>query len=158
MLKSFLLITAMALTIVLVSTPRQGRSAQQAEPTSALAPAQSVAPVQLGPGKNPVKPTAESQTKAKKLYGFDCALCHGDNGNGKTDLADGMKLTLGDWTDAKTLAGREDWELFNIIRNGKGPMPPEALGRATDTEVWNLIIFIRSLAKPQPLAPDTPAK
>lgn len=80
-------------------------------------------------------------------------MCHGDNGNGKTDLATSMELTLGDWTDPKTLAAREDWELFNIIRVGKDKMPPEGDGRATDTQVWNLIIYIRSFAKSQPSAP-----
>ena len=157
MLKSILLILTVAL-IVLASTPRQGRSAQQAAPTPALAPMTSVEPAQPMPVKNPVKPTAESQAKAKSLYQIDCAMCHGDNGNGKTNLTTDMELTLDDWTDPKTLANREDWELFNIIRNGKGKMPPEAAGRAPDTEVWNLIIYIRSLSKPQPPAPATPAK
>jgi mono/diheme cytochrome c family protein len=155
MLKSILLILTVAL-IVLASTPRQGRSAQQAAPTPALAQPQSVAPAQLGPVKNPVKPTAESQAKAKSLYGIDCALCHGDNGNGKTNLTTDMELTLADWTDPKTLANREDWELFNIIRNGKGKMPAEEAGRAKDAEVWNLIIYIRSLSKP--MASATTAK
>ena len=27
-------------------------------------------------------------------------------------------------------------------------MPAEAEGRATDTEVWNLVIYIRSLSQP----------
>jgi len=104
--------------------------------------------------KNPVKPTAESQAKAKSIYQIDCAMCHGDNGNGKTDLATSMGLTLDDWTNPATLANKEDWELFNIIRAGKDKMPPESKGRATDTEVWNLVIYIRSFSKPQsPAAP-----
>jgi mono/diheme cytochrome c family protein len=156
MLKSILLIFTVAL-IVLASTPRQGRSAQQTTPTPALAPTPTAAPVQQAVVKNPVKPTAESQAKAKSIYAIDCALCHGDNGSGKTDVATGMNLTLDDWTDPKILSDKEDWALFNIIRNGKGSMPPEAAGRATDTEVWNLIIYIRSLSKPQP-APATLAK
>jgi mono/diheme cytochrome c family protein len=70
-----------------------------------------------------------------------------------------MNLTLDDWTDPKTLTGKADWELFNIIRNGKGAnMPAEGVGRAKDAEVWNLVIYIRSLSTPQPLAPATPAK
>jgi len=36
--------------------------------------------------KNPVKPTAASQEKAKKLFEQDCAMCHGSNGNGKTEI------------------------------------------------------------------------
>ncbi len=160
MLKSFLLIFAVAL-IVLASTARQGRSAQEATPTPAVAPTPAAAPTQPTPVKNPVKPTADSQAKAKSLYQIDCALCHGDNGNGKTDLATSMNLTLSDWTDPKTLAGKEDWQLFNVIRNGAGAnMPAEGEGRASDEAVWNLVIYIRSFSKPQPLAPApaTPAK
>ena len=37
---------------------------------------------------------------------MDCALCHGDNGDGKTDVAKDMGLTLVDWTDPKTLSDR----------------------------------------------------
>ena len=106
--------------------------------------------------KNPVKPTAASQEKAKKLYVVDCAMCHGSNGNGQTDLAKDMQLTLGDWTDPKTLADKPDQELFNAIRNGKDKMPAEAEGRAKSDEVWNLILYIRGFSKGQPVAPAKP--
>ncbi|MEI9967218.1 MAG: cytochrome c [Terracidiphilus sp.] len=116
-------------------------------PAPALTPPETAAPPPAAPVRNPVNPTAESQAKAKALYRMDCAMCHGDNGNGKTDLATNMELTLDDWTDSKALAGKEDWELFNVIRVGKGKMPPESKGRATDSEVWNLVIYIRTLSK-----------
>jgi mono/diheme cytochrome c family protein len=100
----------------------------------------------------------KAQTRAKELYGQECALCHGDSGNGKTDLATAMKLTLDDWTDPKALAGKNDQELFGIIRNGKGQMSAEPVGRAKDEEVKNLIVYIRSLAKQSPAAaPSDPA-
>jgi mono/diheme cytochrome c family protein len=102
--------------------------------------------------KNPVKPTPMTQARAKKLYQIDCAFCHGDNGDGKTDLAKEMSLTLGDWTNPKTLADKPDQELFNVIRNGKGKMPAEAEGRAKDIEVWSLILYVRGLAKETPAA------
>lgn len=97
--------------------------------------------------KNPVKATPESQAKAKKTYGFDCALCHGATGDGKTDLAKDMQLTLTDLTDPKALAGKSDGDLFEIIRKGKDKMPPEEAARAKDDDVWNLVIYVRSLAK-----------
>jgi mono/diheme cytochrome c family protein len=150
MLKSFLLVFAGAL-LVIAGLPLRVRGQQPATPAPAPAPAltqpQTATPPPAAPVKNPVRPTAESQAKAKNIYRVDCAMCHGDNGNGKTDLATAMELTLGDWTDPKTLAGRQDWELFNIIRVGKDKMPPEGDGRATDTQVWNLIIYIRSFSK-----------
>lgn len=137
----------------------QGSSAQQGTPAPALAqeppaapPVQAAAPI-----KNPVKPTPESQAKAKSLFQVDCAVCHGDNGNGKTDLAKSMELTIGDWTNPATLANKTDNDLFTIIRNGKDKMPPEESGRAKDTDVWNLIIYIRSFSKGQPMSTAAPA-
>jgi mono/diheme cytochrome c family protein len=127
-------------------------------PGEALAPVQTVAPTPATPVKNPVKPTAESQAHAKSLYQIDCAICHGDNGNGKTDVAKSQNFQMADWTDPKTLAGKQDWELFNIIRTGKGTgMPAEPDGRAKDTDVWNLIIYIRTFSKGQPAPAAAPS-
>ena len=138
-------------------TAGQPQPAAQA-PAPALAPAQAVTPAPATYPRNPVKPTAESQSKAKTLYLMDCAMCHGDNGNGKTDLAGSMELTLGDWTDPKTLAGHADGELFKIIRDGKDKMPPEESGRASDDQVWNLVVYIRSFSKGQAGAASSAAK
>ena len=119
---------------------------------------QDTTPAPAAGQKNPVKPTDKSQARAKELYTQDCALCHGTNGNGKTDVASGMGLALKDWSDPKTLADRPDQDLFNVIRNGKGDkMPAEAEGRAKDDEVWNLIIYIRNLYKLPPTPPPAPA-
>jgi mono/diheme cytochrome c family protein len=106
---------------------------------------------------NPVKPTAASQAKAKRLYAIDCAMCHGDNGNGKSDLATSMQLTLTDWTDPKTLASKSDKELFDMIRVGKDKMPPEDVSRAKDDDVWNLVTYIRGLSKGQAAVAEKPA-
>ena len=94
---------------------------------------------------NPVKPTPESLAKAKKLYGIDCAMCHGANGDGKGDMASDMK-NVTDFTNPEALKNRTDGELFYVIRHGKGEMPPEG-DRAKDEDVWNLVNYIRSLAK-----------
>ncbi|MGO9337779.1 MAG: c-type cytochrome [Terracidiphilus sp.] len=103
---------------------------------------------------NPVKTTPASREKAKKLYGVDCAMCHGDNGNGKTDLATSMQLTLADWTDPKSLSTVQDKQLFDAIRKGKGEkMPAEDSSRAKDDDVWALVSYIRGFSKGQPSAP-----
>ena len=169
MLKSILLFSA-AVLFAFNPMPTQGGRPQEPTPapapapTPAPAPAQEPAPVPaqepapppalVTTASNPVKPTAESQAKAKSLYQIDCALCHGDHGNGQTDVAKSMELTMPDFTNPKSLAGLQDGQLFDIIRNGKDKMPPEAAGRANDTLVWNLIIYIRGMSKSQPLAPS----
>jgi len=137
MLKSLLLLCA-GILVSLAPIRTLAAGAQDATPPA-------VAPT----ATNPVKPTAESQAKAKSLYQIDCAVCHGDNGDGKTDLAKSMGVTLSDFTDPKTFAGMTDGQLFNTIRSGKGEkMPPEQSGRANDTALWNLIIYLRHLSKP----------
>ena len=113
----------------------------------AAPPAQAAPAAPSSTVKNPVRPTADSQAKAKKMYTFDCEMCHAANGNGKTDLAKDMSLTMADWSDPKVLAGQSDGDLFDIIRKGKGKMPPEETARAKDDDVWNLVIYIRGLAK-----------
>jgi|CZKF01.1.fsa_nt_gi mono/diheme cytochrome c family protein len=117
---------------------------------------QDTAPAPAAGPKNPVKPTDKSQARAKELYTQECALCHGANGNGKTDVASGMGITLADWSNPATLANKQDQDLFNIIRNGKGQMPAEEAGRAKDDEVWNLIIYIRNLYKLPPAPAPAP--
>lgn len=97
---------------------------------------------------------------AKKLYARDCSMCHGDNGNGQTELATSMKLTLLDWSDPKSLADKSDQALFDMIRKGKDMMPPEDESRAKDDDVKGLIQYIRGFAgAPHPAAaPAGPAQ
>jgi mono/diheme cytochrome c family protein len=109
------------------------------------------APAQVVPGAdmvNPVKPTAASQAEAKKIYSWDCAMCHGDNGNGKGDMAVSEKLSVPDYRDTAALKGVTDGQMFYVIRHGLGQMPPEDPQRANDETVWNLVIYLRSLSKP----------
>ncbi len=120
---------------------------------------QAAAPAPAAPAPastNPVKPTAASRERAKKLFTQDCEICHGTNGSGKTDVATSMGLTLDDWTDPKALVNKSDQELFGTIRNGKDKMPAEGEARAKNDEVWNLILYIRAMSKEQPAEAPKP--
>src|ERR1700733_6863704 len=96
-------------------------AAAQEPPAAPAAPADAAAKSLV----NPVKPTAESQAFAKKMYGYDCAVCHGEKGDGKGELAAEQKPPLKDWTDAAALKDLSDGDMFNVIKNGKGTMPGE---------------------------------
>ena len=97
--------------------------------------------------KNPVAPTAEGLAAARKLFGYHCAMCHGEKGDGKGDLAISMKLQLSDWRDPESLAKRTDGELFYIITHGKGKMVGGEGDRTSEKERWNLVSVVRSFAK-----------
>jgi mono/diheme cytochrome c family protein len=94
---------------------------------------------------NPVKPSEESLGKARKFYTIDCAMCHGKDGDGKGEMASDMK-NVTDFTNPDALKNHTDGELFYVIRNGRGEMPPEG-DRAKDNDVWNLVNLVRSFAK-----------
>ena len=102
---------------------------------------------------NPVKPTAASLAAGKRSYGFDCAMCHGKDGDGKGELATDMKLKLVDYRDPASLKDMTDGDLFYVIKNGKGEMTGEG-DRSKHEEIWNLVNYVRSLAQKN----FTPAK
>ncbi len=95
---------------------------------------------------SPVKPTAESLAHARKVYGYECALCHGPTGNGKGDVAAQMNLPLKDWTDPASLKDMTDGELYYIILKGRGSMTGEE-GRASPEVLWNMVTLVRAYGK-----------
>jgi mono/diheme cytochrome c family protein len=73
--------------------------------------AEAKAPPEAAAKQNPVKPTAESLARGKKYYGYDCAMCHGKEGDGKGDMASDIK-NVTDFTNPEALKSRTDGELF----------------------------------------------
>ena len=139
MLRPFFCCTLLlpASALLLLASPQQ----------SAPAPPPTAIPAEAAHMVNPVKPTPESLAHAKKIYGYDCALCHGATGDGKGDVVADLKLKMKDFTDPAALKDLTDGELFYIIRNGRGQMPAEEVGRAKDEAVWNMVVLVRSFAK-----------
>jgi mono/diheme cytochrome c family protein len=136
MLKPLLVLPATLLFFAFL--PQQ--PAAPVTPTSAPVPADAARMV------NPIKPTVESLAAAKKMYGYDCAMCHGANGNGKGDVVADLKLTMKDYTDPAALKDMTDGELFYIIQKGKGQMTGEG-DRAKPDMIWNMVVLIRSFSK-----------
>jgi mono/diheme cytochrome c family protein len=138
MLKPFFVLLAL---LFFAPSPQQPAATPAATPAAAPAiPPEAIRMV------NPVRPTAESQAHVKKVYGYDCAMCHGANGNGKGDVVADLKLTLKDYSDPAALKDMSDGELFYIIKNGKGQMPGEG-DRAKPDDLWNMVILVRSFSK-----------
>ena len=94
---------------------------------------------------NPVKASPEGLAEARKVFGYDCAMCHGAKGDGKGEIVGSMKLEMHDWREPATLAGITDGELFYIITKGKGKMVPEG-DRVPERLRWNLVNLVRALA------------
>jgi mono/diheme cytochrome c family protein len=121
--------------------------AQESQPAAKAEPSTPAPiPAEAARQPNPVKSTAESISAGKKWYGYDCAMCHGKDGTGKGDVAIDMKLKMNDLTDPASLKDWTDGELFYTIKNGRGEMPPEG-DRLKSNDFWNLVNYVRSMAK-----------
>jgi mono/diheme cytochrome c family protein len=98
--------------------------------------------------KNPLAATSESIAAGEMLYRRRCAGCHGVDGKGgpPKDAGDPPAANL---VDDKWDHGGTDGEIYTIIREGIGPdYRMEAFAdRLSETDTWNIINYVRSLAK-----------
>ena len=134
------------LTLVTISLGFGKQQAAQEKPKDAAAPASQGERPASWDKKNPVAPSAEGLAAAKKMFSYDCAMCHGPNGDGKGEMVESMKLTMKDWRDSQSLAGVTDGEMFEVITKGRGKMTGEG-DRLPAEKVWNMVNYVRSLAK-----------
>jgi mono/diheme cytochrome c family protein len=96
--------------------------------------------------ENPVKSSAEVLAAAKKVFGYDCAMCHGESGNGKGDLVESMSLKMKDWHDPAVLTGLSDGDIYDLIVKGKDKMVGEG-DRLAPAKVWGLVHYVRTFSK-----------
>ena len=95
--------------------------------------------------KNPMKSSPEGLAEARRVFKYDCAMCHGPAGDGKGEIVESMKLTMHDWHDPAALEGKTDGEIYYIITKGKGKMMGEG-DRQPERLRWNLVNLVRSMA------------
>jgi cytochrome c6 len=86
--------------------------------------------------------TAAAAQDAAATYKAKCAMCHGPDGKGSSV---GLKMGAHDFTSAE-VQGQSDAQLAAIIEKGKGKMPSYD-GKLKDTEIKDLVAYIRGLAK-----------
>lgn len=104
-----------------------------------------VAPKDAETVKNPVTSTTPLLADAKVLYTSNCSPCHGDKGKGDGPAAQGLTPKPADHTSV-FVQNETDGSLFWKLSEGRNPMP--AYKKVfTDQQRWELILYIRSLAK-----------
>ncbi len=122
-------------------------SARQEKPKEPPAPpGEFKIPPEEAKRTNPTKATAASLAEARRFYGYDCAMCHGKDGDGKGDLAEQMKMQMRDLRDPATTEKMTDGELFYILTKGNDQMPGEGT-RLSDDRKWQLVNLVRAFAK-----------
>lgn len=100
---------------------------------------------------NPLGATAENLAQGKMLYQetakpFACKTCHGVRGNGLGDPDFQSTPPARNFTCAATMQSLPDGQLFWIIRNGSPGTSMPAHRDLSETQIWQLILYIRSFS------------
>jgi mono/diheme cytochrome c family protein len=106
-------------------------------------------PSDLRGAKNPVPLTSEILAEARAHFADHCAICHGNDGKGQTEMGRHMYPKAPDMT-AKETQSLSDGQLFSIIENGirLTGMPGWGNGTAESARgSWTLVHFIRHVPK-----------
>jgi mono/diheme cytochrome c family protein len=98
--------------------------------------------------KNPVPSSPESIKAGQAAYQKNCRFCHGANalGDGPSAPKDSHPSNL---TDKEWTRGSTDGEIFVVMRDGAAPKfeMKGFKGRMTDQDMWNVVNYLRSIAK-----------
>jgi mono/diheme cytochrome c family protein len=94
--------------------------------------------------RNPLAADAAAAAAGGASYERTCLSCHGPAGQGDR----GPALNTGRFTH-----GSEDGDLFHAIRAGITGTQMPAFARLSDTEVWQLVSYLRSLTVPASSTP-----
>jgi len=103
------------------------------------------APVAEAAKKNPVPPSPDSISAGQKIYLKRCVSCHGKTGGGDGPNAADLGIHPAKFSDPR-MRQEPDGALFWKITTGKKPMPNYGK-RLSETDRWNVINYIRTLAK-----------
>ena len=99
--------------------------------------------------KNPIAATSRSIAAGQQTFQKFCSFCHGADAKGDGPMApkDSHPPNL---TDDVWTYGSTDGEIFAVISNGAGPKSEMKAfkSKLTAQEMWNVVNYLRSLAKP----------
>ncbi len=76
------------------------------------------------------------------IFAAHCALCHGDDADGRGRRREGLNpppadLTLPPWSESAHAAGT-----FRVIRRGVARTPMPAWPMLTDEQIWDLVAYL----------------
>ncbi len=99
--------------------------------------------------KSPAEGNAQAISEGQRLFvWYNCANCHGVHGGG------GIGPPL---TSEKLIYGSEPENIFDTIVKGRPRGMPSWGGRIPESQMWQIVAFVRSLSGKQPLN-ATPAR
>lgn len=90
--------------------------------------------------ENPIAPDKISIEEGMAFYNINCKACHGDRGEGDGVIPAASLVS-------KQVLDQTDGALFYKLLEGRGQMP--SFRAVSETELWNVINYIRDMAGPK---------
>ncbi|MBX7099850.1 MAG: FTR1 family protein [Myxococcaceae bacterium] len=91
------------------------------------------------------------------LFRTNCAVCHGEKGDGVSELAKTMEPRPASFVDPARLATLTPYRAYNTVTFGVSGTPMPAFPSLSDAERWDLAFFVLTLAQPTCDHPAAPA-
>ncbi len=120
------------------TTSSAGNQAQSSPSTSKVVTNAAKIPV-----TSSVSPQDASLAMGKQLFDTNCAVCHGQHGEGKPAMLQGHKVRFDNPNFQKKLT---DQKIKQTIRTGKGIMPSFA-STFNEKQLNELVKYVRSLGQ-----------
>jgi len=95
--------------------------------------------------QNTVKPSDASIKEGYEIYKKNCMVCHGKTGMGDGVKAKNLETFPGNLTSSE-FQSQPDGYIFYESKIGRNEMPKYE-GKLEDSEIWNVINYIRTLKK-----------
>lgn len=92
--------------------------------------------------RTPIVPEETSLNRGKELFILNCAVCHGERGDGKGPASAGLKTPPANFLDAKHSAMYNPGEKFWIIGNGTGETGMPGFSHLSPEDRWHLVNHI----------------
>ncbi len=90
---------------------------------------------------NPTPVTQESLANGHKYYQVNCAVCHGDKGDG---MGKAMRYGVPPINLLMDMSkNRTDGYIYGMMRNGRGLMP--SYNRIEEADRWDVVNYVRAL-------------
>lgn len=101
--------------------------------------------------RTPILPDEESLTQGAELFSQNCAVCHGENGDGKGPAAATLQPPPANFLDSRHSGMYNPGEKYWIIGNGSGSTGMPAFPNLSPAERWHLVNHILSLQQNEQL-------
>ena len=89
--------------------------------------------------------SADARARGRVLFAANCALCHGETGDGHGQRAAGFAKAPANFTDPYWRRGVTPRRVFFVIREGLRGTPMPSWGYLSEGETWDLVAYVLSL-------------